>query len=185
MLENLEKIYYTERDLYLCYFLCFFFLQVSWIRKRDLHILTSSIYTFTGDARFSVKHPETSDEWRLNVQYVQPRDAGIYECQVNTEPKMNLAFSLRVEGNLCFTLFALKCHTHQRVKVFLIHRIYAFAIYIIETLKISIYYRTSSFVMRDVVVWLFFTTFARLNYFSLKDTISLYNTSLLAFQTHF
>lgn len=76
-----------------------FLLQVSWMRKRDLHILTSSIFTYTGDGRFSVKHPEVSDEWRLRIEYVQPRDAGIYECQVNTEPKMNLAFMLKVEGN--------------------------------------------------------------------------------------
>lgn len=71
---------------------------VSWIRKKDLHILTSSVHTYTGDARFSVKHPESSDEWTLKIDYVQPRDAGIYECQVNTEPKMNLAFTLRVEA---------------------------------------------------------------------------------------
>ncbi|XP_029663537.1 basement membrane-specific heparan sulfate proteoglycan core protein-like [Formica exsecta] len=70
---------------------------VSWIRKRDLHILTSSIHAYTGDARFSVKHPEASDEWTLKINYVQPRDAGVYECQVNTEPKMNLAFMLKVE----------------------------------------------------------------------------------------
>ncbi|XP_025267434.1 basement membrane-specific heparan sulfate proteoglycan core protein isoform X1 [Camponotus floridanus] len=70
---------------------------VSWIRKRDLHILTSSIHAYTGDARFSVKHPEPSDEWTLKINYVQPRDAGVYECQVNTEPKMNLAFMLKVE----------------------------------------------------------------------------------------
>ncbi|XP_067207572.1 protein borderless-like isoform X4 [Linepithema humile] len=71
---------------------------VSWIRKRDLHILTSSIHAYTGDARFSVKHPEASDEWTLKIAYVQPRDAGVYECQVNTEPKMNLAFMLKVEA---------------------------------------------------------------------------------------
>ncbi|XP_011693606.1 PREDICTED: basement membrane-specific heparan sulfate proteoglycan core protein-like isoform X2 [Wasmannia auropunctata] len=70
---------------------------ISWIRKRDLHILTSSTLAYTGDARFSVKHPESSDEWTLRIEYIQPRDAGIYECQVNTEPKMNLAFLLKVE----------------------------------------------------------------------------------------
>ncbi|CAG7823140.1 unnamed protein product [Allacma fusca] len=70
---------------------------VSWIRKRDLHVLTSSIYTFTGDARFAVIHPENSDDWRLEIRYVQKRDAGVYECQVNTEPKMNLAMLLNVE----------------------------------------------------------------------------------------
>lgn len=72
--------------------------QVSWMRKRDLHILTSSIFTYTGDARFGVIHPEASDEWNLRVEYVQKRDAGIYECQVNTEPKINLAILLNVEG---------------------------------------------------------------------------------------
>lgn len=71
---------------------------VSWIRKRDLHILSSSIYVYTGDERFSVKHPEASDQWTLKIEFVQLRDAGVYECQVNTEPKMNLAFALIVEA---------------------------------------------------------------------------------------
>ncbi|XP_046599591.1 netrin receptor DCC isoform X1 [Neodiprion pinetum] len=70
---------------------------VSWMRKRDLHILTSAIFTYTGDARFAVLHPESSDDWDLKIEYVQPRDAGIYECQVNTEPKINLAILLSVE----------------------------------------------------------------------------------------
>ncbi|XP_046599594.1 protein sax-3 isoform X3 [Neodiprion pinetum] len=71
---------------------------VSWMRKRDLHILTSAIFTYTGDARFAVLHPESSDDWDLKIEYVQPRDAGIYECQVNTEPKINLAILLSVEA---------------------------------------------------------------------------------------
>jgi hypothetical protein len=68
------------------------------MRKRDLHILTSNIFTYTGDARFGVVHPADSDEWNLRVEYVQKRDAGIYECQVNTEPKINMAVLLNVEG---------------------------------------------------------------------------------------
>ncbi|KYB29208.1 Protein turtle-like Protein [Tribolium castaneum] len=71
--------------------------RVSWMRKRDLHILTSDIHTYTGDARFSVRHPEHSDDWDLRIAYVQKRDAGVYECQVNTEPKINLAITLNVE----------------------------------------------------------------------------------------
>ncbi|XP_034942444.1 lachesin-like [Chelonus insularis] len=71
---------------------------ISWMRMKDMHILTSSIITYTGDGRFSVKHPEGSDEWRLIIDYVQPRDAGLYECQVNTDPTMKLAFALRVEA---------------------------------------------------------------------------------------
>ncbi|XP_060804409.1 protein sidekick-1 isoform X4 [Amyelois transitella] len=71
---------------------------VSWMRKRDLHILTSHIFTYTGDARFSVLHPEPSDDWDLKIDYVQPRDAGVYECQINTEPKINMAVILTVEA---------------------------------------------------------------------------------------
>ncbi|XP_021711425.1 zwei Ig domain protein zig-8 [Aedes aegypti] len=69
---------------------------VSWMRKRDLHILTSNIYTYTGDQRFSVIHPPDSDDWDLKIEYAQLKDSGIYECQVNTEPKINLAVYLDV-----------------------------------------------------------------------------------------
>uniref|UniRef100_A0A182YHV2 Ig-like domain-containing protein n=1 Tax=Anopheles stephensi TaxID=30069 RepID=A0A182YHV2_ANOST len=71
-------------------------LRVSWMRKRDLHILTSNIYTYTGDQRFSVIHPPDSDDWDLKIEYAQQKDSGIYECQVNTEPKINLAVYLDV-----------------------------------------------------------------------------------------
>ncbi|XP_038122156.1 uncharacterized protein LOC6050873 isoform X2 [Culex quinquefasciatus] len=69
---------------------------VSWMRKRDLHILTSDIHTYTGDQRFSVLHPPDSDDWDLKIEYAQQKDSGIYECQVNTEPKINLAILLDV-----------------------------------------------------------------------------------------
>ncbi|XP_055602899.1 uncharacterized protein LOC129751430 isoform X2 [Uranotaenia lowii] len=71
---------------------------VSWMRKRDLHILTSDIFTYTGDQRFSVIHPPDSDDWDLKIEYAQQRDSGIYECQVNTEPKINLAVNLDVSA---------------------------------------------------------------------------------------
>ncbi|XP_015603619.1 hemicentin-2 [Cephus cinctus] len=69
---------------------------VSWMRKRDLHILTSMSFTYTSDARFAVQHPQDSEIWDLTIKYVQPRDAGVYECQVNTEPKIHLAVSLNI-----------------------------------------------------------------------------------------
>ncbi|XP_052133131.1 uncharacterized protein LOC127748666, partial [Frankliniella occidentalis] len=79
---------------------------VSWIRKRDLHILTNTIFTYTGDGRFAVVHPEGSDDWDLKIEFVQLRDGGIYECQVNTEPKINHAIMLSVEGK-CVAAMAL------------------------------------------------------------------------------
>ncbi|EDV90919.1 GH23959 [Drosophila grimshawi] len=69
---------------------------VSWMRKRDLHILTTNIYTYTGDQRFSVIHTPISEDWDLKIDYAQARDSGIYECQVNTEPKINLAITLEI-----------------------------------------------------------------------------------------
>lgn len=72
--------------------------QVSWIRKRDLHILTAGIFTYTSDQRFQVIRPEKSDNWTLQIRFPQLRDSGVYECQVNTEPKMSLPFRLNVVG---------------------------------------------------------------------------------------
>ncbi|CAH1186563.1 unnamed protein product [Phyllotreta striolata] len=71
-------------------------LTVSWIRKRDLHILTAGILTYTSDQRFQVIRPDKSDNWTLQIKFPQIRDSGIYECQVNTEPKMSLPFRLNV-----------------------------------------------------------------------------------------
>lgn len=82
---------------YLPYMKLFLF-QVSWIRKRDLHILTAGILTYTSDQRFQVIRPDKSDNWTLQIKFPQLRDSGVYECQVNTEPKMSLPFRLNVIG---------------------------------------------------------------------------------------
>lgn len=52
--------------------------------------------TYTNDQRFLARHIDNSDEWVLKVVSVQPRDAGVYECQVSTEPKISLAYRLTV-----------------------------------------------------------------------------------------
>ncbi|EDS40972.1 conserved hypothetical protein [Culex quinquefasciatus] len=72
---------------------------VSWIRKRDLHILTVGILTYTNDQRFQSLHTEGGDEWTLRITSPQPRDSGTYECQVSTEPKISQAFRLSVVGH--------------------------------------------------------------------------------------
>ncbi|XP_042890621.1 hemicentin-2-like [Penaeus japonicus] len=69
---------------------------VTWLRRRDLHILTAGQHTYSADQRFQVVHTEGSDEWTLVVRYAQPRDAGIYECQVNTDPKLSRPVLLQV-----------------------------------------------------------------------------------------
>lgn len=69
---------------------------VSWVRQRDLHILTVGTYTYTSDQRFHSIHLEGSEDWTLEIRYTQKWDAGVYECQVSTEPKMSLNISLSV-----------------------------------------------------------------------------------------
>ncbi|XP_018799538.1 PREDICTED: uncharacterized protein LOC108975488 isoform X2 [Bactrocera latifrons] len=86
---------------------------VSWMRKRDLHILTTNIYTYTGDQRFSVLHPPGGDDWDLRIDYAQKRDSGIYECQVNTEPKINLAVSLEVNAARAKILGSTEIHVKR------------------------------------------------------------------------
>ncbi|XP_063866272.1 LOW QUALITY PROTEIN: uncharacterized protein LOC135103650 [Scylla paramamosain] len=70
--------------------------SVSWVRVRDADILTVDRYTFVGDERFESHYSAQSETWNLVIRYVQERDAGEYECQVSTEPKMSQFFSLRV-----------------------------------------------------------------------------------------
>lgn len=69
---------------------------VSWIRQADLAILTSGRHVYTSDARFSSVHPENSDFWGLQISPVRYSDQGLYECQVNTEPKLSRPVVLMV-----------------------------------------------------------------------------------------
>ncbi|KAG7161647.1 Zwei Ig domain protein zig-8-like 10, partial [Homarus americanus] len=69
---------------------------VTWLRRRDLHILTTGHHTYSADDRFQVVHSQDSDQWTLVVTYAQLRDSGIYECQVNTDPKLSRPVTLNV-----------------------------------------------------------------------------------------
>ncbi|CAN8011430.1 unnamed protein product, partial [Ixodes pacificus] len=70
------------------------------VRQRDLHILTVGTYTYTSGQRFHSIHLEGSEDWTLEVRYTQKGDAGVYECQVLTEPKMSLNIPLAVVAGL-------------------------------------------------------------------------------------
>ncbi|XP_055939923.1 uncharacterized protein LOC129969387 isoform X1 [Argiope bruennichi] len=69
---------------------------VSWIRRKDLHVLTVGRFTYTSDQRFQTIHLENSDDWTLQVKYPQSKDGGVYECQVSTVPKMSHFVNLNV-----------------------------------------------------------------------------------------
>ncbi|XP_053654354.1 zwei Ig domain protein zig-8 isoform X2 [Cherax quadricarinatus] len=69
---------------------------VSWIRGRDLRILTVGRYTYTTDLRYESLHQEGTNQWTLRIKSTQPRDQGTYECQISTKPIKAFTIYLRV-----------------------------------------------------------------------------------------
>ncbi|XP_073811969.1 defective proboscis extension response 13 isoform X2 [Musca autumnalis] len=69
---------------------------VSWIRKKDYHLLTVGLTTYSSDERFSTNHLKNSEDWTLQIKYVQQRDAGVYECQISTHPPTSIFLHLIV-----------------------------------------------------------------------------------------
>ncbi|XP_054719799.1 fibroblast growth factor receptor-like 1 isoform X2 [Uloborus diversus] len=69
---------------------------VSWIRRRDFHVLTVGLDTYTTDDRFEAVHMERNNDWTLKVKFAQLKDAGLYECQVSSDPKISLFVNLSV-----------------------------------------------------------------------------------------
>lgn len=61
--------------------------------------------TFIADERFQSFYVENSGVWTLQIKYVQARDAGIYECQVSTEPKISARVHLHVVGKYFACLY--------------------------------------------------------------------------------
>jgi len=86
---------------------------VSWIRHRDLHILTSGRFTYTNDQRFSVYHQRHTGEWTLQLQFAQPRDSGLYECQIGTQPTRSFFVNLQVVEPTTTIFGGPEMHVHE------------------------------------------------------------------------
>ncbi|XP_042203660.1 protein turtle homolog B-like [Homarus americanus] len=70
--------------------------MVSWIRRRDYHLLTVGSQTYSSDSRFQVRYIKQDNDWQLHIRYVQVRDDGVYECQVSSHPPVSLLSTLHV-----------------------------------------------------------------------------------------
>jgi len=73
---------------------------VSWIRAEDVSVLSVGHLAFSSDKRISVvqvPRPRLSaSDWNLSIEGATLDDDGMYECQVNTEPKINYKVFLKV-----------------------------------------------------------------------------------------
>ncbi|KAG8201003.1 hypothetical protein JTE90_021465 [Oedothorax gibbosus] len=69
---------------------------VSWIRRRDFHVLTVALNTYTADDRFVAVNMDRSEDWMLQIKLAQLADEGRYECQVNTHPLISFFVNLTV-----------------------------------------------------------------------------------------
>ncbi|XP_076029134.1 uncharacterized protein LOC143017909 isoform X2 [Oratosquilla oratoria] len=70
--------------------------SVSWIRHRDLHILTVHNYRYSSDSRVSAIYNEVTQEWMVKIRGVTQADAGRYECQVSTKPIRSYVVNMKV-----------------------------------------------------------------------------------------
>ena len=61
----------------------FLLFQVSWIRSRDLRILSIGEVRYTRDSRFTPLHDAGNDVWALKIADAEMADSGEYECQVS------------------------------------------------------------------------------------------------------
>ncbi|XP_068081825.1 zwei Ig domain protein zig-8 [Anabrus simplex] len=69
---------------------------VSWIRRKDYHLLTVGLATYSSDDRFFTAHVRNTQDWALHVRFAQESDAGLYECQVSTHPPTSLFVELQL-----------------------------------------------------------------------------------------
>lgn len=92
------------------------FAKVSWVRYRDIHILTAGAYTYTSDQRFQALHRQNTgqnsewSEWTLCIKWAQKRDQGLYECQISTIPVKSHQFYLNVVSKSPPSLYTANDH---------------------------------------------------------------------------
>ena len=66
------------------------------MKTDPLQIISSGLYTFISDPRYSTEYVEEENTWVLRITKVEYEDSGQFDCQVNTDPLMMHSFSVKV-----------------------------------------------------------------------------------------
>ncbi|XP_071548726.1 uncharacterized protein [Panulirus ornatus] len=72
--------------------------SVSWISEQDLQVLAVNGAIFTSDRRLKIRTWREGAVWAwdLVIETTTLEDAGVYQCQVNTRPKLTHLVALDV-----------------------------------------------------------------------------------------
>ncbi len=70
------------------------------MRSKDSHILYIGKVKFVDDSRFELLPGSTggAGDWTLKLKFVEASDAGDFECQLSTSPKLSKTFRINVVG---------------------------------------------------------------------------------------
>ena len=92
-----------------------FILQVSWLKRHGdtPHLLTFGLTTYSTDSRFQIFHEQPND-WKLQIQFPQLSDQGIYECLVSSNPPLVRRTRLTVIGKS----FDISVDTYLSIEMF-------------------------------------------------------------------
>ncbi|XP_068205507.1 uncharacterized protein [Palaemon carinicauda] len=69
---------------------------VSWVRARDIHLLTAGLITYSSDQRFVPSNPGGGEKWMLRIHHVKFTDSGTYLCQISLSLPISMAVTLQV-----------------------------------------------------------------------------------------
>ncbi|XP_026481533.1 neuronal growth regulator 1-like [Ctenocephalides felis] len=69
---------------------------VTWIRRRDYHLLTVGLTTYSSDERFFAAYGKNAQDVALHVRFARESDAGLYECQISSHPPTSLFAELKL-----------------------------------------------------------------------------------------
>ncbi|XP_042211029.1 carcinoembryonic antigen-related cell adhesion molecule 1-like [Homarus americanus] len=68
------------------------------MRRRILHVISANQPIFTSDDRFKVRMDNETSSFTLEIGAALTNDSGVYECQVNTRPKLSRPVTLTVQA---------------------------------------------------------------------------------------